>query len=249
MRRFSFATQRQLGVVAIICVLGAATTGCGGTNTPANPGPSASDATPTTDPSGGGVGGQAPNPTPTNNNAGGGGSGGGSGGQASDWPSPEDCVAYNPNNLTKKYEAGIWTINDGNTQVMRLHGGPSENVGDKGLALAKRFKSHCFIGRNNQREEKYSYIFDYWRNSSGINTTIPDQEEDCSQYERGNISVDEMGDDAYRVKDHDHVLHGFDTKTDAEKGKVVLAKYNQICFIGNSDDNDTQGQELVNYML
>jgi hypothetical protein len=237
MRRFSFATS-----VAIICVLGAAT-GCGGTDNPANPGPSAS--TPTTDPSAGGVGGQAPDPTPTNNN----GSGGGSGGQASDWPTPEDCIAYNPNNLTKKYEAGIWTINDGNTQVMRLHGGPGDNTGDKGLALARRFKSHCFIGRNNQREEKYSYIFDYWRNSSGINTTIPDQDEDCSPYNRANISVDEMGDNAYRVKDHDHVLHGFDTKSDAEKGKLVLAKYNQICFIGNSDDSDTQGQELVNYML
>jgi hypothetical protein len=240
MRRFSFATS-----VAIICVLGAAS-GCGGTNSPANPAPSASDASPTTDPSAGGVGGPAPEPT---DNTGGGGSGGGSGGQASDWPSPEDCIAYNPNNLTKKYEAGIWTINDGNTQVMRLHGGPSDNVGDKGLALAKRYKSHCFIGRNNHREEKYSFIFDYWRNSSGINTTIPDQDQDCSDYNRNNISVDAMDTDAYRVKDHDHVLHGFDTKTDANNGKLVLAKYNQICFIGNSDDNSTQGQELVNYML
>jgi hypothetical protein len=239
MRRFSIATS-----VAIICVLGAAT-GCGGTNIPVAAGPSAA---PTTAASAEGVGGQATDPTPTSNTGGGGGGGGGGGTQTSDWPTPEDCIVYNPNSVTKQYEAGIWTINDGNIQVMRLHGGPSDNVGDKGLALAKRFKSHCFIGRNNHREEKYSYIFDYWRNSSGITTTIPDQEDDCSDYNRGNISVDEMGDDAYRVKDHDHVLHGFDTKTDANNGKLVLAKYDQICFIGNSDDNDTQGQELVNYM-
>jgi hypothetical protein len=235
--------------VAIIFMLGAAT-GCGGADTPAAPAPGASTTTPTEDPQ---VVGDAPAPAASNaggSGGGGGGGGGGSGGgQAADWPSPEDCITYNPNNLTKRYEAGIWTINDGGIQVMRLHGGPSDNVGEKGLALAKRYRSHCFIGRNNHREEKYSYIFDYWRNSSGINSTIPDQEDDCSPYNRSNISVDEMGDDAYRVKDHDHVLHGFDTRTDANNGKLVLGKYNQICFIGDSDDNDTMGQEQVNYML
>jgi hypothetical protein len=240
MRRLPLATT-----VAIICVLAGAS-GCGGSSAPNTPAPSASSASPEPTSSATGVGGPAADPQPTGNSGGGGGGGGGS--QSSDWPSPEDCIAYNPNNLTKRYEAGIWTVNDGGIQVMRLHGGPTDNVGDKGLALAKRFKSHCFIGRNNHRTEKYSYIFDYWRNSSGINTTIADQEEDCSPYNRGNISVDAMGDDAWRVKDHDHVLHAFDTKTDANNGKLVLAKYNQICFLG-VDDDDPQGQELVNYMI
>jgi hypothetical protein len=241
MRRLLPATT-----VAALLVLGALT-GCGGAAAPTSPTPSASTATVSTSPSAEAVGGQATDPQPTNN---GGGSGGGSsGGQAAAWPSPEDCISYNPNNLTKKYEAGVWTINDGGTQVMRLHGDPGGNVGDKGLALAKRFKSHCFIGRNNHRDEKYSYIFDYWRNSSGVNTTIPDQDEDCSSYNTSNISVDDMGDGAYRVKDHDHVLHGFDTKQDANNGKLVLSKYSKICFIGDGDDNGDEGQERVDYML
>ncbi len=61
----------------------------------------------------------------------------------------EDCVAYNPNNLTTNYTAGIWSVKDGAKEVMRLHGAQSDNTGQKGLALAKRFKAHCFIGRNN----------------------------------------------------------------------------------------------------
>jgi hypothetical protein len=229
----------------MLLVLGAAT-GCGGANLASNSTPSASTPAPTANPSAQGAGGKGADPQPTNNNNTGGGS---AGGRAASWPSPEDCITYNPNNLTKKYEAGIWTINDGDTQVMRLQGSPSGNTGDKGLALAKLWKSHCFIGRNNHRDEKYAYIFDYWRNSSGIHTTIPDQDEDCSPYNRNNITVDDMGDGAYRVKDHDHVLHGFDTKQDANNGKLVLAKYSQICFIGDPVDNDVQGQELVNYML
>jgi hypothetical protein len=229
--------MRRLPIATSVVVLGLLgfTTGCGSTNGPGDPTPGASTVTAVTTP------GTVVTPTgATTANTG--------GAQSSDWPSPEDCVAYNPNNLTKKYEAGIWTINDGTTQVMLLHGGPTENLGDKGLALAKRFAAHCYIGRDNHRAEKYSYIFDYWRNPTGVNTTIPDEEDGCSSYDRNNISVDAMDADAFRVKDHDHVLHGFDTKADANNGKLVLARYGQICFLGNADYNATMGEELVNYM-
>jgi hypothetical protein len=165
------------------------------------------------------------------------------------WPSPEDCVSYNPSNVKSRYEAGIWAIVDGNIEVMRLHGGPSENVGEKGVALAKRFRRHCYLGRNNTREEKYSYIFDYWRDPSGQNPAIADQEDDCSPYDKNNLTVENMGSgQGWRVKDHDHVLHLFDNETDARNGKLVLSKYNQICFIGNPPDSN-QGQDQVSYQL
>jgi hypothetical protein len=225
--------------VALLGLLGLST-GCGGSDTPGNPTPGTSTAAAATTPA------QVATASAAATTAGSGGSTGGT--QASDWPSPEDCVAYNPNNLTKAYEAGIWVIKDGASEVMRLHGGPTENLGDKGLGLAKRFAAHCYIGRNNHREEKYSYIFDYWRGPTGVNTTIPEEADACSPYNRANISVDAMGDDAFRVKDHDHVLHAFDTRADADNGKLVLAKYSQICFIGNAEYNSTMGEDVVNYM-
>jgi len=173
----------------------------------------------------------------------------GGGNTQAQWPSPEDCISYNPNNVTSRYEAGIWAIVDGNTEVMRLHGGPTENVGQKGVALAKRFKRHCFLGRSNTREEKYSYIFDYWRDPSGQNPAIADQEDDCSGYNKNNLTVENMGSgQGWRVKDHDHVLHLFDNETDARNGKLVLSKYDQICFIGNPPDSN-QGQDQVSYEL
>jgi hypothetical protein len=42
------------------------------------------------------------------------------------------------------------------------------------------------------------------------------------------------------------VLHIFDNESDARAGKLVLAKYGQICFIGDSGDDE---QDVVNYML
>lgn len=151
------------------------------------------------------------------------------------WPSPEDCVTYNPNNLTSNYAAGIYQINDGGTVVLRLHGGPGENLGQQGLALAKRYKKHCFVGRANTREEHGEYVFDYWRDASGNTPSIPD--ENCSGYNKNNLTVEDMGGgNGWRVKDHDHVLQLFDNENDAKNGKLVLGKYSKICFIGQGYD-------------
>src|SRR4030095_4405225 len=48
------------------------------------------------------------------------------------WPAPEDCITYNPSTLTSNYAAGIHQISDGSHVVLRLHGGPAENLGQQG---------------------------------------------------------------------------------------------------------------------
>ncbi|BCJ74471.1 hypothetical protein CS0771_40150 [Catellatospora sp. IY07-71] len=164
---------------------------------------------------------------------------------APSWPSPADCVSYNPNNLTVHYEAGIHEVRDGSRVVARLHGGPGEQIGEQGLALAQRYKRHCFIGRGNGREDENAYVFDYWRDSSGRRTTIPGEDEACSSYDRGNLQVNDMGSGhGWRVKDDDHVLHVFDDESDARDGRLVLAKYSKICSLGNPPDDD---QDYVTY--
>jgi len=151
------------------------------------------------------------------------------------WPTPEDCISYNPGSITSHYEAGIYQISDGSHVVLRLHGGPGENVGAQGVALAKRYKRHCFLGRPNSREEHGEYVFDYWRDASGSTPSIPD--ENCSDYNKNNLTVEDMGGgNGWRVKDHDHVLQLFDNESDARNGKLVLAKYSHICFLDEGYD-------------
>jgi hypothetical protein len=166
------------------------------------------------------------------------------------WPTPEDCVSYNPNNLTTNYEAGILQVNDGSKVVMRLHDDPGDTVmPTQALAVAKRFKKHCFIGNGNTREEKYSFIFDYWRDSSGMKPSIPGVDDLCSNYNHNNLTVEDMGNgDGWRVKDHDNVLHLFDNEKDAKNGKLVLSKYSKQCYLGN-DPDDNMGQDLVSFQL
>jgi hypothetical protein len=158
---------------------------------------------------------------------------------ADDWPSPADCVSYNPANLTVAFANGAYTVSDGGKKVLTVSGYSGDNTGDQALALAKRYKKHCYIGRDNNREDHNQYVFDYWRNPSGVKTTIPGEDDMCSDYDRGNLTVEDMGDgNGWRVKDHDHVLHLFDNGKDAHAGDIVLSKYDQICQIGSGSDED-----------
>src|SRR5690606_27980027 len=96
------------------------------------------------------------------------------------------------------------------------------------------------------REDRHSYVFDYWRGSSGLNPSIPGEEDACSNYDRHNLRVENMGSGhGWRGKDDEHVLHVFDNESAARNGKLVASKYNKICFIGNDGPNDEQ--ERVSY--
>lgn len=176
-------------------------------------------------------------PAPTSTDTGGGGSGGGGtggsggGGGGGSWPSPEDCISYDASTVTTNYAAGVWSIRAGTTELVRVFGGPDDPDGEHALNVAKRYTKVCFIGRGNWRDNATEYVFEYWRDPSGITTTLPDPEEVCSSYDPTNLVHDSMGSQGWRVRDDDHVLQVFDTEQDAVNGKLVLSKYNRICAV------------------
>jgi hypothetical protein len=155
----------------------------------------------------------------------------------SGFPSPADCISYNPSNLTVSFDStkSLYTVSDGSNVVAVAYGNVGGEVGLQALALAQRYTKHCFLGRSNTRDDHATYVFDYWPSPSGKTPTIPDQDNSCNQYNNKNLTVEDMGDnDGWRVKDHDDVLHEFDNQTDANNGKLVLLKYSQACQIGDS---------------
>ena len=154
------------------------------------------------------------------------------------WPSPEDCVTYNPSAVTVKYEAGIFTVADGATEVARVHGAASSDVGKQALAVAQRYGRHCFVGRKNTRTENPEiFVFDYWRDPSGNPPVVAG--ESCSKYNKSTLDLQDLGaGKGWRVKDHDHVLALFDNEPDALDGKLVLSKYTQLCTVGDKSATD-----------
>jgi hypothetical protein len=128
---------------------------------------------------------------------------------------PRGLCLVQPQQPHRHVRLGAYTVSDGTKVVVKVYGQSGDNTGKQALALAQRYSRHCYLGRNNHRtEDREQYIFDYWQNPSGKNTTIPDLEDLCSNYNRNNLTVEDMGDGyGWRVKDHDHVLHLFDNES------------------------------------
>jgi hypothetical protein len=225
--------RTALAAVALLVTLGV--TACG---SPATTSPAPADTDASGEPVlGTGEPATTATATPTSTSTGGGGGGSGGGGS---WPSPEDCIAYDANTLTVNYAAGVWSVRAGTTELVRVFGGPDDPRGEHALNVAKRYTKVCFVGRGNSRDTATEYVFEYWRDPSGLSSPLPDPEDVCSSYDPTNLVHDSMGSHGWRVRDDDHVLQIFDTEQDAVNGKLVLSKYDRICAVASQTPEGDQ---------
>jgi hypothetical protein len=243
--------------IAGIAIL-AALSGCAPTSPQPTGGTATVDASPTTDASvgsptpppgqasggtdgsGGGSGGSGGG---SGGSGGGGGSGGSSGGGGSQWPSPENCINYEPSTAQiAPNNYGGYSVWAGGQELVRLYDNGDDNAQAKVLALVNRYRTVCFVGRGNDRLE---FVFEYWKNPSGNNSPIPGSEDDCSTYDRTRLQVDDTG-DGWRVKNDDNVLQLFATQHEAENGRIVLAKYDRICRI-HTESFDEEDRAQITY--
>ena len=75
----------------------------------------------------------------------------------------EDCIGYNPERLEviDEGERGWLLTDDGGRH--RMLGLDDRDDAEAALALAKRHRAMCFIGRNNRRPNRGAYIVQYWK--------------------------------------------------------------------------------------
>jgi serine/threonine protein kinase len=73
----------------------------------------------------------------------------------------EDCIAYDVAQLQIIDEgANGWLLTDGRSRMLILD---NQMDAENALKLARRHTQHCFIGRDNTRPNRKSYIVEYWR--------------------------------------------------------------------------------------
>ena len=73
----------------------------------------------------------------------------------------EDCISYDTASLeiVNLGEKG-WRLTDGRSSMLILN---NETDANAALALAKKYNQQCFIGRDNKRQDRKSYIVSYWK--------------------------------------------------------------------------------------
>lgn len=156
---------------------------------------------------------------------------------------PEDCIPYDPNNLEIVDGGAIgWRLIEGSMYIEILD---NQNDAEKALELAKRHTNQCFIGRDNTRPDRRSYIVEYWTGDSGITTTMAS--EDCIPYNPKNLQILNEGTSGWLLTDGFSRMVILDNEIDA-KNALILAKRNtNQCFIGRDNTRSDRLSYIVDY--
>jgi hypothetical protein len=74
--------------------------------------------------------------------------------------SNQDCISYDPGNLTlSNLGTDGWELVEGNIWMESLDNNADAQAA---LQLAQQYNQQCFIGRNNTRSDRLDYIVEYW---------------------------------------------------------------------------------------
>ena len=155
----------------------------------------------------------------------------------------EDCVNYDPAPLrvTSDRSAG-WVLTDGSSNLLTLD---NESDARQALALARRYKSHCFLGRGNTRPNRSDYIIEYWEAPTRAPTVI--DAEDCVRYDAGALRIAESGAQGFVLTDGRSRLLAADSRKDAQKAWDIAQKHSMLCFIGRGNRRLNQRDYIVQY--
>jgi hypothetical protein len=156
---------------------------------------------------------------------------------------PEDCLPYTPAKLSIVNEgAQGWLLTDSSSRMLMLD---DQTDAQKALALAKRYTTHCFIGRDNKRSNRRDYIVEYWKGNSGQTTTIAS--EDCIPYNRANLKIVDEGANGWLLTDGSSRMVMLDDQQDAERALTLAKGYGQQCFIGRDNQRANRRDYIVTY--
>lgn len=159
-------------------------------------------------------------------------------------PAAEDCVSYNPSNLTiEDLGATGWRMRDGGHAMVLFD---TKTDAENGVKVARNHTRMCFIGRNNTRSDRYRYIVYYWKGSSGL-APQPVSSPDCIGYDPADAHVESVGDLGWRVVADDHALVLLDTQADAERAKIVAQSQGNLCFIGRDNTRSNRYGYITEY--
>jgi hypothetical protein len=135
-----------------------------------------------------------------------------------------------------------WVLTDGSTNLLTLD---NESDAQRALALARRHKSHCFLGRGNTRPNRSDYIIEYWEAPTGAPTVI--DAEDCVRYDPAALRIAESGAQGFVLTDGRSRLLAADTQKDAQKAWDIAQKHSMLCFIGRGNARVNQRDYIVQY--
>jgi len=154
-------------------------------------------------------------------------------------PAPEDCVSFNPSNLSVAALGDAWILRDGSHNMLLFD---TKTDADDGLKVARNWTRLCFIGRGNTEEDRYRYIVTYWKNPSGLPLGLAPTF-DCITYNPAQLTIYSGAAHPALPEQDDWALYSgsipllfLSSEPDAQRAKIVASGHTKLCFIGHGND-------------
>ncbi|MDG4767299.1 hypothetical protein O7632_24870 [Solwaraspora sp. WMMD406] len=175
-----------------------------------------------------------------NGNSGDGSDDGGGSGDAGDGggpepevtPAAEDCVTYDPANLTIEEYGDAWRMRDGGHAIKVF---ATKADAEDGVKVARNWTTLCFIGRGNDRADRYRYIVTYFTNPSGLPLGLAPRF-DCITYDPTTLAVYGPDGDGWGLRAGATPLLFLASAADAARARIVAAGNTRLCVIGHGND-------------
>jgi hypothetical protein len=155
-------------------------------------------------------------------------------------PSPEDCVSYDPANLTIIADGDAWLLRDGGHRIKVF-----DTFGDAEDAkrVARNWRQWCYIGRSNSGPDRYRNMVNYFKEPSGLPFGAAPSTLDCVTYDPDDLDIYHGPGHPANPDEDDWALFSggipllfLATEPDALRAKDVASGFTRLCHIGAGND-------------
>lgn len=154
-----------------------------------------------------------------------------------------DCRALDSDGLAivDEGETG-WLLTDG---VSRLAVLDNEADAKAALVVAKFHERRCFIGRDNSRSNRRTYIAQFWLGGPKGGPTVDNQ--DCLSYNPAALEIVDLGEPGWRLTDGSSAMLVLDNEADAREALSLASQHSEHCFIGRNNSRSNRSSYILEY--
>jgi hypothetical protein len=159
-------------------------------------------------------------------------------------PASEDCRDFDPANVTIHVNSGDWVLRTGEVNFTAF---ASAQEADQAAMVARHSTRACFIGRGNDRDDRYRYLVHYFEGVSNL-PAMPMPQHDCLSYDPPNLNISFHAGDWWLLDGPGELLP-LASQADAERAKLVAGQHTRLCYIGRGNDRSDHDRFTMSYWL
>jgi hypothetical protein len=155
-------------------------------------------------------------------------------------PAQEDCVSYDPSNLTVTADGDAWLLRDGGHRMKLFD---TQADAEDARRVARNWQQMCYIGRGNSGPDRYRTMVNYFQQPSGLPLGPAPVTLDCVTYDPDDLAIYHGPGHPANPDEDDWALFSggiplvfLATEPDALRAQEVASDYTRLCHIGAGND-------------